>query len=188
MNSILHQIHWRPTSSAPSLMGWITFAAYFITSIASLILSYRKSDPVFCSFWIALSLILLILGINRLLDLQSYFTGMGRVISREQGWYGNRRKVQYILVVATFAVTMVAIISIILKINFVSQQFIFPATGLLLLLGFLIIQAISLHRVDRLMKLRLIGIKINWFFELCGIGIILVALLWEFARTGINCA
>src|SRR3954447_15179514 len=49
-------------------------------------------------FWFSLCGVLVALGFNKQLDLQSDFTEFGRSMAKEEGWYENRRIVQAIFV------------------------------------------------------------------------------------------
>lgn len=174
---LLHENHMRQNSGAPSPMRWITVVAYFTTSLASIVLSFQKPNYSFRIFWIGLSLLLLLLGIDKQLDLQSFLTDIGRIIARRQGWYGKRRKVQIFLVTAVFTVSIFSVAALLWNSRFLYKQFLFPLAGLVLLLGFIIIRAVSLHHVDRFIKIRFAGIKINPLLELGAIGIILFPAL-----------
>ena len=99
----LQQIHWRPVPGDPSLAGWITFIAYFVAAAAALYVYKHKSDCNSRRFWFWLTLLLLFLGINKQLDLQTLLTDVGRVISRDEGWYTERRTVQLCFVIALMA-------------------------------------------------------------------------------------
>ena len=57
----------------------------------------RPGSPV---FWLTLALLLLFLGINKQLDLQTLLNDIGRRKARAEGWYGNRRYYQTMFIAA----------------------------------------------------------------------------------------
>ena len=54
--------------------------------------------------------------------------------------------------------------------------------GFLVLVVFVIIRASSFFQMDRLINFRVLGFRMNWFFELAGIGIIGASALRALAR------
>jgi len=51
------------------------------------------------------------------------------------------------------------------------------AGGLVLLLTFIVVRAISFHHVDLFLRFRVGGVKMNWFLELSGIAMIALAAM-----------
>jgi len=121
----MRNIEWSPTIGDPTLMGWLTVLAYFLTAwlclrafntersgperpyrqtIPALLRVLRKSwpDPPLlarrAALWLFLAIVFFCLGINKQLDLQSLVTQVGRTVAHTQGWYDQRRMVQAILV------------------------------------------------------------------------------------------
>jgi len=77
MTSFFDKIGWFPGIGDPSLMGWFTVFAYFFTAyksrgaarvLRSSLLGSRETV-----LWFGLALLLMFLGINKQLDLQSFF-------------------------------------------------------------------------------------------------------------------
>jgi hypothetical protein len=102
---------WHPDIGDPTLGGWITVIAYFGTAL----LAYRAlrfhsrnfgsksastNAQALVGFWLLITGALVLLGINKQLDLQSWFTEVGRDLARAQGWYEGRRSVQALFVAA----------------------------------------------------------------------------------------
>ncbi len=78
-----------------TVLGWTVFLAYF----GAAALCYRAAascwrDPGassrLCRVWIALSAILVILGVNKQLDLHVWLNAYGRKLAESEGWYQNR--------------------------------------------------------------------------------------------------
>jgi hypothetical protein len=169
---------WHLGIGDPTVMGWVTVAAYFLAAILCGLLMRRtwrqRPDhwPTLVAFWGGVALAMLLLGINKQLDLQSLFTQVARDLAKEQGWYDERLDYQrkfilwlVILGVGGFAILFLFLID-------VWQQAWIALFGLSFLLVFIIARASSFHHVDQFLGLEWIGMKMNWLLELGGIGCI----------------
>jgi len=129
--------------------------------------------------WSVIAILLLALGINKQLDLQSAFTEIGRVVASAQGWYERRWIVQ------AFFVGLVAGCALMTAVGLLVVLRRAPAPALLALLGtafvltFVVIRAASFHHVDVLIGSRLFGLRWNWILEIGGILIVLLAARWR---------
>lgn len=186
MFDLAHQIEWRPGIGDPSFIGWLTVALYFFSALCC-IRVYIKSSVWFHSdierqarFWLVLSAVLLMLGLNKQLDLQSLLTDMGRVLARQQGWYEERRSVQKIFILGVFSVGAFIAIFLFIYLRQALKANIFAVIGIVCLISFIVIRASSFHKVDMLLGARILGIKFNWIMEISGIGLIIFNAL--FAR------
>lgn len=79
---------WEIGIGDPTPLGWITVAAY----AAAAVLAWRnvgaaRRTAVPHSFWIALTALMLALGINKQLDLQTWLSQAGRDLAIAQGWW-----------------------------------------------------------------------------------------------------
>lgn len=168
---------WRPTVGDPTFMGWFTVGSYFGCAIlaAMMVLVNRKRDRDFLFFWSTISLLMILLGVNKQLDLQSLFTEVGRQIARAQGWMGHRRTVQFWFIVffGTTAVGILLFLMMIMRDLF--RRFWLAFVGLFFLLGFIIIKAFSFHHFDEILGFRVFELKMNWVLELTGIYLIFLA-------------
>ena len=130
-------------------------------------------------FWGILTIFLVLLGINKQLDIQSLFTEIGRIIAKDEGWYSKRRMVQFVFVmIITFAGVM-TVLSIWWALRDKWKDYVFPLSGVILLATFIIVRAASFHHVDRLLKSGPAGIRLNWILELGGICLIGMAAVME---------
>lgn len=169
--------NWKPGIGDPTIMGWLTVLGYFITAILCFKCGQKKKNSHW--IWWALSLLLLILGINKQLDLQSWFTIMGKKIAIKQGWYEKRRFVQRDFIIGLVAISSASFMFIMQWMGTKVKQFILPLLGLIFLLVFIIIRATSFHHVDRLLGWELGGIRLNWILELGGISCLAIAAIKE---------
>jgi len=173
---ILQRIQWRPQIGDPTLMGWVTVVAYGCTATTSCIAAIRTAGSDRRMWWLVGTLLAL-LCLNKQLDLQSLFTDIGRIIAFDQGWYEERRIVQKEFVLGLLALSGMTVAYLIWRFHdFWKKQFLLAA-GLAFLLTFILIRAVSFHHFDSMLKITVGGVKMNWFLELTGIGLVWLAAL-----------
>ena len=77
---------WVPGIGDPTAIGWITVAGYVLAAglaWRNVVAARRTAVPA--GFWIALGALVVALGINKQLDLQTWFAQTGRDLSLAQG-------------------------------------------------------------------------------------------------------
>lgn len=175
---------WSPGIGDPSFGGWLTVALYAAAAWATwrVLRDWDMLPPVVARrekwFWHMLFLGLVMLGINKQLDLQSALTEIGRMLADQQGWYENRRQVQVAFIVGiglmggtVFAATL----------NLIWGA---PAATLWALLGsaglmlFVVIRAASFHHIDEMLGRDISGLRINWMLEM-GMLLVIIASAWR---------
>ncbi len=117
------------------------------------------------SLWAGFCVLLLLLGINKQLDLQSLFTELGRIAAQQEGWYEGRRTVQVV-----FIVLLVLAGAGLLRALWVFARghvhevrlALFGAVGLV---AFVAIRAASFHHVDLLIRTEVAGVDLNAWLE-----------------------
>ena len=192
---------WSPTIGDPTLYGWLTVVAYFAT-VVPCYLNWRNAGASMTSgpsayfrsrarrrLWLVMTATLVALGINKQLDIQTLFTDIGRVIAKQQGWYMERRGVQYEFIVAVGAIAAVCAAIVPFIARRAGTWEIVAAIGLTCLFAFVFIRAASFHHIDAILSLGLAGIRVNHVMELGGILIIAFAAvrrLRDPAATRIN--
>jgi len=122
---------------------------------------------------------MILLGINKQLDLQSLFTEIGRQVARAQGWMDQRRIVQFWFIVAfgTTALGGFLLFAIIRRDLF--RRFMLAFSGLFFLLSFIVIRAAGFHHFDEMLGFRFFGARMNWVLELTGIYSIVIGEVGE---------
>lgn len=185
--------HWSPGIGDPSAMGWVTVALYlvaawlcFLCSRRSRVLARRSSDGRWePRLWALFAVVLLALGINKQLDLQSAFTEMMRVVAREQGWYEARRQYQYAFIGAVAVLAAVVGTALIAAVWRLGRALKLAAVGLVFVLAFVAVRAMSFHHVDALIGTRVLNVRVNWMFEIGGIAVVIAgAVLGLRGRAG----
>jgi hypothetical protein len=178
---------WQPGIGDPTLIGWLTSAAYLAAAWAcwrSYVLeaAIHRSAPVgkvvpWPWFWAILSVSLAALGANKQLDLQTLLTQVARDQAHQQGWYPQRRiyQARFIMGIAIGALAALALLAWSCRHHWRKRL---PAmAGITALLGFVVIRASSFQHVDRLLGMRLIDPKPSWILEIVGIICVAVAAL-----------
>lgn len=173
------QIRWRPQIGDPSVMGWVTVIAYGLAAVLCLAAAFRNRTTVdvagarhWHGVWLGVALLMAFLCLNKQLDLQSLLTDVGRVLAKQEGWYGQRRIVQRWFVGSVAAAGAATLAFLAWKARVFFRERIVLLAGLAMLLSFIIIRAASFHQVDVLIRSRIIGLRINWILELGGIALV----------------
>lgn len=164
---------WQPGIGDPTPLGWATTIAFLVAAlicfrtflttraIAS-VLPGSKARPF---FWLALAAMLLFLGINKQLDLQTWFTQVGKDAAKTQGWYGQRRVYQRYFIYGIAAGGVVMVGACFLLVRGAAYEHLLAVAGMGFLLGFVVIRAASLHHVDTLLRLHVGALRLNHLLE-----------------------
>jgi hypothetical protein len=177
---------WRPEIGDPTVMGWLTVVAYFL--VAALCFhrareaSFPASKRTEVLFWTGLGGLLVFLGINKQLDLQTWLTLLGRRVAIAEGWYDHRRTVQLIFVALISLAAVGSLVFIWRLVRTHAEELWISLAGFVLLLGFVIIRAASFHHVDAMINFDLAGVRMNWLIELGAIAFIGIGALWKTRR------
>lgn len=180
--------HWSQTQQTNTLIefgdhtffGWMTVLAYFLTSIRLGIktrLAWLNRDNVI--FWLCFTLIIIFLGFNKQLDLQSNFTEIMRNMAKEHGWYEQRRPLQF-LFVAVMAMSL-PILILLVRTSLANswRRYKIMWLGILLLLVFIVIRAASFHHVDLIFYKAIGSLRFYQALEIVAIFIIFIGTFYE---------
>lgn len=124
------------------------------------------------ALWKGLAIGLLLLGINKQLDLQTALTEFGRIVANHQGWYERRQRVQIDFIIGVLLVGLWLVCSVLLLAGRNLPRLGVALVGIVFLCCFVAIRASSFHHVDILLGTRIGGLKINWLMELGGIALV----------------
>ena len=175
---------WRPEIGDPTFMGWFTVAAYFFCALVAFIAAFvpNREDRRAHLLWLGIAFFMILLGINKQLDLQSLFTEMGRQVARKQGWMEHRRTVQFWFIVGLGVTAISGFIMLNVVMRNVFRRFMLAFSGLFFLVSFIVIRAASFHHFDEAIHFRIFSAKLNWILELGGISLVALAGIQEIAR------
>jgi len=160
---------WHPGIGDPTPIGWITVWAYAGACGLCFVCARRLRPPV---FWWAMTLTLLFLGINKQLDLQTWLTELGRDLAKHDGWYERRHDIQVAFIggMGLFFTLLAATVGLALKGYW--RPYLRVWGGMALLMFFIVVRAASFHHVDQLLMSDMGGLRMNWVFELGGLGLV----------------
>jgi hypothetical protein len=172
---------WKPGIGDPTVLGWVTVVAYLVAALCCFRAAWREvrtdnERPIRpATFWLVLCGLLVALGINKQLDLQSLLTQIGRDVFRAHGIYNQRRvyQVGFIALVALLCGT--AIGAFFWASRRVPHARWLAFVGVTFIFGFVVVRAASFHHVDMFLAARIGGMRWNWVLELGGITAVAVS-------------
>jgi hypothetical protein len=178
---------WHFGIGDPTPIGWFTVFAYLTATIACAGVwtldrrtqqQGRLATPI---FWMILTVLLLFLGINKQLDLQTLLNDIGRKKAKAEGWYGNRRVYQVLFIALVTAAGLAALCVFSWLARKQWRRNFVALLGTVFLYVFVLIRASSIHHVDIALQWKIAGAKWNWILELGGIAVVLLGavLAWK---------
>lgn len=108
---------WRLGIGDPTVFGWVTVVAYLVAALGSFWAAWReprtdnKHPNRPATFWLVLCALLVGLGINKQLDLQTLVTQVGRDVIAWMGMYQQRRQLQVGFILAVALVSVAAVVA-----------------------------------------------------------------------------
>jgi hypothetical protein len=175
---------WAAGIGDPSPMGWITMAAYGVAAALAArnaLAARRGAAPV--GFWLTLAVVMLLLGINKQLDLQTWFGQTGRDMALSQGWYERRRTVQaaFIVLLGVGAMTLVGAARRYWAARWLDYRWVF--LGVVVLAVFIVIRAASFHHIDEFIHFDLGKTTLGRALEIVGVIVVGAACMqWHAAQ------
>jgi preprotein translocase subunit SecG len=171
--------HWSPAIGDPSIIGWATVLAYLVAAALTFLRARDAFGAAYPAegalkfFWLAISIVLVLLAFNKQMDFQSALTAAGRCLALDQGWYGERGGVQqnFMIGVGLAGVMVFVIAAWSLRQHLRAQWMVL--TGLFLLIAFVLLRASSFHHMDIFIHSRVLGVKMNWLIELGALALII---------------
>lgn len=164
---------WKPGIGDPSFMGWFTvFSYYLVASLCLLKMISRALLPGKKAwlFWAFMCLTMIVLGIIKQYNMLSAVTEMWRLIARHGGWMEQRWIFQVGAMILFFVISVIFSTFLYRRsLQFFSVQEKIAAFGLVYLVLFVGLRAISLHQFGTVLGWEIWGVRINWIAELFGI-------------------
>ncbi|QBX33482.1 hypothetical protein E4191_01190 [Paracoccus liaowanqingii] len=173
---------WSPQIGDPELTGWVTVLAYAVAALLSGLVWRRLADDPLRIFWGVLVVLLAFLAVNKQLDLQTVLTEAGKCLSRAQGWYDDRRVVQVAFIGTLLIVLLMAMGVLMAVLRGRIAQNALALAGLILVLGFVMLRAVSIHNVDQILGGASLGLSNNFLLENAGLVLIALNALWLLRR------
>lgn len=181
---------WHPGIGDPTVMGWVTVVAYFATafachqarkasslgarSLASVAPPEAANQRALATFWLAVFALVVFLGFNKQLDLQTFFTQTMRDLALRDGWYERRRPLQVGFVIAVAVIGFFGTLVVGYLLRHVLRRIALALAGVMLIVVFVVMRAASFHHVDVLLGSG--GpFRLNWVLELSAISVLFAA-------------
>jgi hypothetical protein len=161
---------WQIGIGDPTPVGWITVAGYALAAwLAWRNVGAARRTAVPESFWVALTLLMLVLGLNKQLDLQTWLSQTGRDLALEQGWYAQRRVVQAVFIAALAVGALVTVWWAHSQWQTLWHEYRAAFIGACVLLTFIVIRAASFHHIDLILRSDLGATSLHRALELIGV-------------------
>ena len=187
---MVRSVPWQPGIGDPTLFGWLTVLAYIVAAATCIACAWQaarlfNSDRVWQQrlIWSGLAIGLLFLGVNKQLDLQSWFTAIMKEMAYEQGWYemGQRGQILFIALLGLASIGVLLVVSWQMRHEW--RQSWLLLLGLVFLARFIIVRAASFYGVP-LPELSQFtnGLRITWLLEILGAGSIALSALLHLRR------
>lgn len=165
-----------------NIINFLIGAGYFIVFLLSLHSLTRAAHIVkpqhvtgYRLLWAVIAITILMILISSIFDISKTLMDNTRIIANNQGWYNNRYSLQVIFITGIFAILL-----LITVVSEASSSGIFSYNGnvirwLIVLFAFNLINSVSLHFIDQIMNIRILGFRIERCIEIAIIIFILIS-------------
>lgn len=145
---------WQSSIAKADMADWVTVAAYLLAAwLCARAARHARlgRDRRDRRFWHVTAALLVLLGINELLDLQMLLTSLGRAHAIANGWYGEHRQVQLAFVIALGVAAMFAGIAMRRLTRGAHASVRLALLGLVFIGLFVLLRAASFHHLDEML-------------------------------------
>lgn len=164
----------------PTPIGWFTAFVYLIAAFCAMrqYRAHRKLE-LDARFWLVLVWLLVILGINKQLDIQGWFIDAMKQDAIRDGWYQYRTHFQVVFVIAMGLGLVALLLALRLYLINSWQRYKITWIGLVLLFCFIVIRGASFSHVDILINRHVMGIELNVVLELSALLLVIVGTFFH---------
>jgi hypothetical protein len=166
-----------PFAGDPTLLGWTTFALYLIAVVLSFRaakVSRSRNQAVVGQVWSWIALGLLVLGLNKQLDLQTWIIHFAGRIAKRENVYEYRRTLHALFFLGLITLSVVIALRWSANLRVFARQVPMAASGCALVTAYLVVRAASIDQVDRLLGFDLERTPGLWLLEVGGLGMVIV--------------
>lgn len=159
-----------------TFFGWATVLLYFLASFSTgyqAKLASKNQENSY--FWLGLTILLIFLGLNKQLDLQTNLTEWLRSTSKAHGWYEQRRGLQLVFVSLMGLTIPLLLISLRAFLYNSWQRYKLTWIGVVLLLVFVLVRAASFHHVDTFFYKTIGSLRYYQALEMLAISLIIIS-------------
>ena len=173
---------WVPGIGDPTVYGWLTVAGYVAVAVLAWRARRRTPERAGRAFWLFITAAFVLLAINKQLDLQSWFTQVGRAVVREAGWGARRRELQRWFVYGVASGAGLGLLAVGVMIRRRPLLYWLTFAGLVFTAAFVVIRAASFHHVDHMLGRRYAWLPLNFILEFGGITLTAIGTLAHLRR------
>src|SRR3954467_13516326 len=167
---------WEPGIGDPTFLGWFTVGMYFVAVLTCAAAAFsRSANRIERMFWSAFCVAMVLLGINKQLDLQTWFTLTGKNFAKEWGWYDERQMVQVLFIAFIALAGAVSLGLLWALVRRAPAAYRIAVAGGVFLLSFIVIRAASFHHVDQFLGIQVGFFRMNHLLEIGGIACVAFA-------------
>lgn len=159
---------WLHNIGDPGLAAWGIVALYALAAGLALRAGLRAGPRDERAFWQIAAALLAVYAVNKELDLQTLLTGLGRCLSRAEGWHDRRWIIQLAVTALLGAVFVGAVTLAALRMKDLMSRTGIAAAGLVLVCGYAVARAVIINHVDGLAGLNFEALRLSWLFEVPG--------------------
>lgn len=181
---------WQQLRGDSTPMGWLITCGYIIAAL----LCARRAKALASGpgntldghallvrrgtkLWWGLVAVLVVLGVNKQLDLQILLTDFVRNVARNGDWYWQRRALQQEVLLAMTTIGVGLFIVVAYWLRKIWTSYWVALVGAALLLLYIFLRVVSLHHVDKLLGVGTGPLRVHALVELCGLLLIATAAL-----------
>jgi hypothetical protein len=165
--------YWAKHRGDPTVLGWGITILYGLAALTCLyctgLLDTKRSPPIselHAWFWWMIVVILVLVGVNKQLDLQMLLADIGRTYSKSQGWYDQRRPIQIRVLALGACVGMAGLLRVGYKLKRAPKSTWFALWGVIFLGVNILIHMVSLHSIEHLLMSSGMGVSIENALEI----------------------
>ncbi len=137
-----------------------------------------QEKPAYPWVWICLGSVSLVLALQETFGVLDMITNALRIQAGSEGLYNDRRPFQAELVSLLPIVLVVLLTGGVIFTRRVWQRYLPALIAMLLMLSLAVIETISFHNTDKLLRLNVGGDTVKHWIGLVSIGLSLLALVW----------
>lgn len=186
---------WHLVFGDPTLLGWLTLAAYLLAGLtcwrahrscrfgARMLLNASPAEARhqerLAHWWVGLGALMILLGLNKQLDLQTLLTEVGKDMALAQGWYAGRKQVKLAFVLLLGLALGALGLVIAYAMRRLWRRVMPSLLGVVLILGFAEVRAAVFYALSVAPASDLMTDP--WFLEVAGISLV----LWDAHRASV---
>lgn len=156
----------------PTVFAWLVVVLYGAGVFLTFAAAQAAANSRDRAFWLCASAVLLLLGLNKQLDLQTVTLDVVRDSARAHGWYAQRRAAQALFLIVLGIALAALSVAMIVWLSGTGPMIRLAAVGILLLLIFIMLRAASFHHIDAWLRVDVSGLRRGWWLELAGIAFV----------------